>query len=628
MTTMTIRAGPLGVALATLLLALPTTGALLSTASAPLATDRIDASLWQSALAAPTTAMPTFATLDHAVAPADLAALRGAGMTVLRAFPDFHLAFGLATRGSMLRVAAMPGVLHLQGNDALQLYGNTATISTRARESWDAKSTSTNPTGYDGSGVGVAIVDSGIDATHPDLANRVVANLKYVCTTPGLTSTATNQCYGNTVLIGTGCADPSTWEPLADTDSSSGHGTHVAGIVAGDGTMSSGRIMGAAPGASLVGLGTGEGLSILFAVEAFQWILCNHATYNIRIASNSWGPSAGPYVATDPVNVAANALVSAGITVFFAAGNDGATGANSMNPYARNPTPGVISVASTYDGDNGARSGSTVSSFSSRCLSTDSADDCPDVAAPGENILSTQAKTGPAVLALGAGRTLSYLPYYSAIDGTSMATPHAAGVAALLLQADSTLTPAQVEDALEDNAVQFEPAATYSITDAANPTTSVSPNSGHGLVDAIASLEDVLATTGLGSPQPQVSQNPHVYTGAAGAGLDAQVVGGVQWTLPSGTTATLSERSLTAGDAAWAMTAGTTPCQFVVFTPAAGSTTLACSGAGGKMTADTAPAVQMNADYTFAGSGTYTIEPQVDFGSGYVAIDSFTVAVV
>lgn len=569
-----------------------------------------------------------FLTLDHAATSADATRLAGLGVSIVQDFPEFRLAYVSGPASGLVGSARLPGVLWVMGNDPLHYYGNTATVALRSREAWDAKSTSTTPvvvagSTVDGTGSVVAVVDSGVDGTHPDLAPAMVANVKYVCSTPGLVSTATNACYGNSVTLGTVCstAHEAAWVPLPDTDSSSGHGTHVAGIVAGRGTASQGRIMGNAPGAGIVGVGVGEVLSILFAVEAFQWVKCHAATYGIDVVSNSWG-AAGAFVATDPVNVAVGTLVGAGMTVVFSAGNDGTVaGTNEVNMYARNPLAGVIGVGSTFDNNQARSTTATVSTYSSACLATSAASDCPDVGAPGEVISSTQAKGGPVVLALGAGGELNHLPYYSAISGTSMAAPAVSGVIALLKQADPTLTPATIESTLKATAVSL-PALTYPVTDAGCTATggrNVAIGCGH--VDAIAALESVLSTTGLGSTLPQLSQNPHVYVGAAGAGLDGQFVGGVQWTVPAGQPVQLSERSL---DGETAIATGQA-CRFVVFpvSPAGPSATVPCTGAGAGLTADTTGR-RMDASYTFT-SGVYRVESQIRFGTTWLAFDHFQV---
>ncbi len=569
-----------------------------------------------------------FLTYDHEPAAADGALLEGLGLQVLRTY-SFDVVYVVGTPESLLAAARLPGVVWVQGNDALQYYSNTATVATRAREAWDAKSTSTSPvvvggSVVDGSGVTVAIVDSGVDGTHPDLAGAMVANVKHICTTPGLSNAASGYCYGNQVLFGHPCSalNANLWVSLPDTDSSSGHGTHVAGIVAGRGVASNGRIMGQAPGAGIVGISVGEGISVLTAVDAFQWIIC-HPALGVDIVSNSWGTT-GAYVATDPVNMGADALVLNGMTVLFAAGNDGSAATNQVNPYAKNPTPGVIGVGSTYDNDEARRATATVSTYSSTCRASDAAVDCPDVGAPGELISSAQAKGGPVVLALGAGGELNYLPYYSSISGTSMATPAVAGVLALVEQAAGGIAPAASETLLKNTAVAVT-GITYPVPHA--PCTATGGKNvaiGCGHVDAIAALESVLATAPLGSPLPQLSQNPHVYVGVAGAGADGQFVSGTQWSVPAGQSVQLSERTL-AGETAIAVGQA---CRFVVFpvSPAGPSTTVPCTGAGAGLTADTT-GLRMDAPYAFA-SGVYRVEPQIQFGTTWRAFDHFQVRTI
>lgn len=564
-----------------------------------------------------------FLTLDHEPTAADGGLLSGLGLQVLRAY-EFDVVYVQGTPEALLAAARLPGVVWVQGNDVLEHHGNTGAVATRAREAWDAKSTSTAPvvvggSVVDGTGVTVAVVDSGVDGTHPDLAPAMVANVKYACSTPGLVSTATNACYGNSALLGGMCtpAHQAAWLALPNTDTSSGHGTHVAGIVAGRGVASQGRIMGNAPGASIVGVGSGEGLSILFAVESFQWVLCNAGLYGIDIVQNSWGGT-GAFVATDPVNMAVGALVGAGMTVVFSAGNDGTVaGANQVNRYAKNPLAGVIGVGSTYDLEQARRSTAAISSYSSTCLATGAAVACPDIGAPGEWISSAQGKTGPAVAALGAGGELNHLPYYSSISGTSMAAPAISGVLALVEQATGGITPAASEALLKATAVPVA-GVLYPVPDAACTATAGRNTAiGCGHVDAIAALESALATPGLGSPLPQLAQNPHVYVGAAGAGLDGQFVSGVQWTVPAGQPVQLAERTL---DGETTLALGQA-CRFVVL-PAA--TVLPCTGGGLAADPLPGPPYRMGVTYAFP-AGTHTVEAQVLIGAAFVAFDHFQV---
>ena len=107
---------------------------------------------------------------------------------------------------------------------------------------------------------------------------------------------------------------------MPNSETSVGHGTHVAGTAAGDGTHSGGLNKGVAPDANLIGVGAGDILFVLFALAGFDFILDNAEKYNIQVVNNSWG-STGEYDALDPVNVATKKLYDRGIAVVFAAGN-------------------------------------------------------------------------------------------------------------------------------------------------------------------------------------------------------------------------------------------------------------------------------------------------------------------
>jgi serine protease AprX len=254
-----------------------------------------------------------------------------------------------------------------------------------------------------GRGVGVAVIDSGVDATHPDLAlGRAVARNVSVTGTPEL---------------GLGLA-----VDLPNTDLTSGHGTHVAGIVAGRGDASGLKYRGVAPGATIVGVGAGQGITILSALEGYDFAIRTRAQYNTRVIVNAWGAAPRAFDAFEPVNLASKAAYDAGLTVVFAAGNDG-PGAATMNPYAESPC--VIAVGAT---DKAGR----LAGFSSRGT-PGAADDHPDLVAPGVDIVAPRALSG-VVAAPNLGDPTNALSY-SSLSGTSMAAPHVAGAAAILLQA-------------------------------------------------------------------------------------------------------------------------------------------------------------------------------------------------
>lgn len=290
-----------------------------------------------------------------------------------------------------------------------------------------------NDLGYTGKGVTVAVIDSGIDATHPDLpfGEKVVQNVKFLV--------------GEDIFSN----EPIYLENVDNTDTSSGHGTHVAGTIAGLGTASDGLYKGIAPDAKLVGLGTGEGLNILWALEAFNYVLENQEKYGINVISNSWG-STGEYSPNNPINVASKKAHDAGMVVAFAAGNEGPED-NTLNPYSA--APWVISVAAgTKD--------KKLADFSSRGVAGDELLH-PDITAPGVDIVATKSSTGVVMNSLGTVTDATYiapehLPYYTTASGTSMATPHISGIAALMLEAKPGLQPDVVLDLLVNTADSME----------------------------------------------------------------------------------------------------------------------------------------------------------------------------
>jgi serine protease AprX len=290
-----------------------------------------------------------------------------------------------------------------------------------------------NDLGYTGKGVTVAVIDSGIDATHPDLpmGDKVVQNVKF--------------------LVGSGFfSNESVYlENVVNTDTTSGHGTHVAGTIAGSGTASHGLYKGVAPDAKLVGLGVGEGINILWSLEAFNYVLENKEKYGINVISNSWG-STGEYSPNNPINVASKKAHDAGMTVVFAAGNSGPSD-NTLNPYSA--APWVISVAAgTKD--------KKLANFSSRGVP--GAENLhPDITAPGVDIVAAKSSTGLVMNSLGTVKDSSYvapehLPYYTTASGTSMATPHISGIIALMLEAKPGLHPDVLLNLLQSTAESMD----------------------------------------------------------------------------------------------------------------------------------------------------------------------------
>jgi serine protease AprX len=418
-------------------------------------------------------------------------AVQQAGLTKVTEFRQIGVVAASGTAAKVQSVRALPGVTYVENNDAVKL---SATSGTAATRSATAQQTLVGANGakLNGTGVSVAVIDSGIDPTHPafkgaDGKTRVVRSLKGVCLTE---DPPTSSCLLDVPTI-------------VDTDllSVGGHGTHVNGIAAGSAyTLADGsKVGGSAPGAKIVSLSVGAALLIIGADSALNWVLENHAhpcgadvpaatCPPIKVINNSYGPSGGGAFDANSATVKLQrALAADGVVTVWANGNDGGDGSASLsNPAGMDPTPGILSVASFNDQGTGTRDG-TVSEFSSRGAKSNTAT-WPDISAPGENILSScrvylpicstglQPVNGPGVLDVAT---------YNVISGTSMAAPQITGIVAQLFQAKPNATPGQIEDVLKSTAYKFTNGAPYK---AVGPYTS-SFDKGTGLVDVVAAAK-------------------------------------------------------------------------------------------------------------------------------------------
>jgi serine protease AprX len=432
------------------------------------------------------------------------AAAEAAGATLGTNYHQIGVFLAYGEAAVFQEVALSSEVEWIEANRVLEYLTDTSHVATRGQQVLDGAVKAGRKV-IDGSGVGVAVIDSGIDASHPDLDDRVALNLRIVCTVPG----GAIAIGGGTGLGFSECRGPKTFVPMENTDVAGGHGTHVSGIIAGTGQASGGTYHGAAPGASLYGLASGTVLTVENAMDGLRWVLENHDQVSpaIRVVNNSWGSGYRKADENDPLTGAMtklqNAVIADGVTVVFAAGNSGGTGANpTTSVQCVNTTPGNVCVASTYDRDAGDRNG-PVSSFSSRgkadntTTPADEADPAtwPDISAPGQFIVSTCRYTLPVCWA-HAGQVGDPPNAYSELSGTSMAAPHISGIVAQLYQVKPGLTPAQVEDFLEDSAYKFsfDQAdnfdASYS-ADPFNPDDASSFDKGHGIVDVVAAVRMV-----------------------------------------------------------------------------------------------------------------------------------------
>jgi serine protease AprX len=287
----------------------------------------------------------------------------------------------------------------------------------------------TEQLGVDGSGVGVATIDSGVDPWHEDLNGRVAHFADFV--------NSQSEAYDDY-----------------------GHGTHVAGIIAGSGSNSGGMRRGLAPGAHLIVLkaldisGNGFTSNVIAAID---YAIANRATFNIRVLNLSVAAGVYESFTKDPLTLAAKRAVDAGIVVVAAAGNRG-RGATGRAHYGGIASPGnapwVLTVGAAGDMGTVDRRDDVVAAFSSRGPTAIDESAKPDLVAPGVGIESTADPSStlfaanPQSRIWGTTRSTASEPYLS-LSGTSMAAPVVTGAIALMLQANGALTPNAVKAILE-----------------------------------------------------------------------------------------------------------------------------------------------------------------------------------
>ena len=296
----------------------------------------------------------------------------------------------------------------------------------------------TTTTTLDGTGIGIAVLDSGIDTSHKsflgkDDVSRVVVSKDF---------TGENR-----------------------TDDPYGHGTHVAATAAGNGRVANGKYLGIAPNAKIINLrvldSQGRG-SVSALLSALDWLLNNRTAYNIRVANMSLGTLAVSSYQNDPVCQAVRKLVNAGMVVTAAAGNNGKNSlGNKVYGHIHSPgiEPSAITVGAANTFGTDARADDAITTYSSRGPTRGFTTDAnglkhydnlikPDVVAPGNKLVYAEAINNLLVTQhpeLDAGVSQNDTRRQMYMSGTSMATPCVAGAAALLLQANSKLTPNMVK---------------------------------------------------------------------------------------------------------------------------------------------------------------------------------------
>ena len=316
---------------------------------------------------------------------------------------------GRVPHNLILETLELPGVIMIELDGILEaLNGDAAVVH--------AVDVAQQNTGYDGSGVTVAIIDTGIDGNHSSLDDQDDDPTTYDPKIIGFYDAVNNPSLTNGTEI----------FPYDDQ----GHGTHCAGTTAGTGAPTY-EHPGMAPQANLVGvkvLDAGGSGSFATVMAGMQWTVDHRYEFNIRAASMSLGgPGAIEWTSSeeDSVNRYANEMVRAGVAMFIAAGNNGVS--------SQIGTPGSAEDVITV----GALDKDTSIAIYSSQGPTEEGRIKPNIAFVGSDVMSAEANSGDG---------------YVGFSGTSMATPGAAGVAALMYQANPDLSPFDIRNIMQETA--------------------------------------------------------------------------------------------------------------------------------------------------------------------------------
>jgi serine protease AprX len=319
------------------------------------------------------------------------------------------------------------------------------------------------PNKYQGDGVTVASIDTGVAPT-PNLAGRIVARVDLT--------------------------------PDRDGIDRFGHGTHMAGVIAGNGATTFGAFEGAAPETGIVSVKVARwdgATDVSNVIAALQWVVSNRTRFNIRVVNLSWGTDSSRGYGVDPLDLAVERAWRAGLVVVVSAGNQGPAAGTVSKPA---DDPYVVSVGAVDTNGTQDEADDSVAAFSSRGPTADGVAK-PDLVAPGVSIVSDRT-VGSTVDTFRPAARLGATMFKG--SGTSQAAAVVSGVVARMLDVDPTLTNDEVKGVLMATADRRL----------------AGPGGGAGMVDALAATDAV--TPPKNGPAPVLPLANAGLTPATGAG--------------------------------------------------------------------------------------------------------------
>src|SRR4051794_26168989 len=352
-----------------------------------------------------------------------------AGGTITRELPIIGGYAAKVPANDISTVARVPGVRAITYDRPTHVQSNThgATNNIPSVYKKVVGGDRLNGLGGNGFGVNVALIDTGVTAL-PDIANSLVP------VTPDVLGLGNQSCLN---LAGDGTCDDLY-----------GHGTFMAGIIAGNGSASGGKYVGMAPAAGIISIkvaGATGASDVSTLIAALQWVVQNKALYNIRVLNLSLGTDSTQSYTIDPLDYAVEKAWQAGIVVNVAASNRGPAAGTISDP-ANDPF--VVTVGAIDDKGTTNLGDDVLPNFSGRGPTATDGLAKPDVVAPGAHIVSLAAP--------GAAITTQFpstmaLPYRRG-SGTSMATAVVSGLVAQMLSMQPALTPDRVKYELTSTA--------------------------------------------------------------------------------------------------------------------------------------------------------------------------------